>query len=372
MRQLNCNAGNYQCGGKCQPNTNKCPKKLGNQESLITEKITQNLSKINNNLEILKEYFQSLPIENQKIFEQNIGIFENNVGALGMQAYFSEDYPLINKYFYDLSYREVAPQDIKMKAEAAELGFKQMPNYSVEEIQEHYLAKGVEYDGQTVYRGMSIFDPDFFNEFINQHKEGSIIEYPSFTSTSVANPQATNQGKLDGGWSQKKIQITIKQKEKTSGKWVDKRKRSKDEGEILYPPNQRFLVEKVEKVEREKLPSRLREPLLDIFKSTKDGYGLDNLPISAILGGLSPTEILTNPSLLWIKELLKKKGLPDLSTLDINTKLKDILVLSKHKGGKSNFYLKATESLLNIGNILPEERTGEKEVFSAKIYLREV
>lgn len=372
MRQLNCSQGNYQCGGKCQPNSNKCPKNLQQESNSIVNTVTKGISKLNNNMETLTEYFGNLPEEQREIFEQNQGIFENDVGALGMQAYFSEDYPLINKYFYDPKYREVAPQDIKMKAEAAEVGFKQLPNHSVEEIQEHYSAKGVEYDGTTVYRGMAVFDPDLFNEFINLHKEGSVIEYPSFTSTSMANPNASKERKVDGGWGAKAIQMEIKQKDGTSGKWVDQRKRKKDEAEILYPPGQRFEVEKVEKVEIEKLPARLRDPLKDIFKSTDEGFGIDNLKLANILGGRPVIEIMTNPEFAWIKYLLKKRGLPDLATLDTNTKLKDILTLSRHKGGKSSFYAKASQSLLNVGNIQDSERTNEKEVLSAKIYLREV
>jgi len=372
MKRLNCNAGNYQCGGKCQPNTNKCPKNLDSGANSIVDSVTSGISKINNNIDTLTEYFDNLPEEQREIYPQNLGIFENDVGALGMQAYFSEDYPLINKYFYDPKYREVAPQDIKMKAEAAEIGFKQMPIYSKEEIQEHYSAKGIEYDGATLYRGMAVFDPDFFNDFVNKHEEGSTIEYPSFTSTSVANPNASNQRKVDGGWGNKPIQVVIKQKERTTSKWVDRRKRKKDEGEMLYPPGQRFMVEKVEKVEIEKLPPRLRDPLKDIFKSTDEGFGIDNLSLRAILGGLSPSEIMTNPEFAWIKDLLKKRGLPDLATLDTSTKLKDILALSKHRGGKSSFYAKASQSLLNVGNIQDSERTNEKEILSAKIYLKEV
>lgn len=372
MKKLKCNVGNYQCGGKCQPNSNKCPKSLQSESNSIVDTVTKGISKLNNNLDTLTEYFDNLPEEQRVIFEQNIGVFKNDVGALGMQAYFSEDYPLINKYFYDHKYREIAPQDIKMKALAADVGFKQLPNYPIEEIQEHYLAKGIEYDGETLYRGMSIFDPDFFNDFINLHKENSIIEYPSFTSTSVANPNASKERKVDGSWGNKPIQMVIKQKEGTAGKWVDKRKRKKDEGEILYPPGQKFIVEKVGKVEIEKLPPRLRDPLKDIFKPTDEGFGIDNLPISALLGGLSPSEIMTNPEFAWIKDLLKKRGLPDLATLDTNTKLKDILTLSRHKGGKSAFYELASKSLLKTADIKDSERTNEKECISAKIFLREV
>lgn len=74
--------------------------------------------------------------------------------------------------------------------------------------------------------------------------------------------------------------------------------------------------------------------------------------------------VMTNPKFAWIKELLKKRGLPDLATLDANnTKLKDILSLSKHRGGKS---------ILETANIQDFERTNEKECVSAKIFLKEV
>ena len=61
MKQLNCSRGNYQCGGKCQPNTNKCPKSLQSESKSIVDTITKGISKFSNNLETLREYFDNLP-----------------------------------------------------------------------------------------------------------------------------------------------------------------------------------------------------------------------------------------------------------------------------------------------------------------------
>ena len=40
VNKLNCTTGNYQCGGKCQPNTNECPKELSSDTEKIIGKYT--------------------------------------------------------------------------------------------------------------------------------------------------------------------------------------------------------------------------------------------------------------------------------------------------------------------------------------------
>src|SRR5574343_461398 len=213
MKKLKCNVGNYQCGGKCQPNNWKCKKIYSQQLNFILNNsvnlINNSSSQSNNNylFREINDYYQKLPEENKLIFPQNVGVFKDDVAAWGMQAYFSKNYPLINKYFYDDNYRLTAPLEIKMMAEAAKYGFNQLPDFSTKEIQDHYREKGINYDGKTLYRGVSNLNPDFFNKYINSHVVGEILEYRSFTSTSVANPNDSKQKKVDGSWGNKPIQI---------------------------------------------------------------------------------------------------------------------------------------------------------------------
>lgn len=250
MRKLNCNPGNYQCGGKCQSNKKKCWRNTSsNSSDMLNQqlKLISNLSKKFN----AKRYYESLEEISKSIQPQLQNIFEEDYLAWGLQSYFSEQYKDINRFFYDKSF--VPDIDIQMKAEALLEAFDQLKDYSKEEIINHYREKDINYDGSTVYRGMSIENPEFFNYFVNNHEPGSTIEYPSFTSTSVANPNDSKAKKVDGSWGTKPLQIIIKQKDNTNGKWVDPYKKSKDEGEILYPPGQKFKVVSVEKVERQKL-----------------------------------------------------------------------------------------------------------------------
>ena len=187
----------------------------------------------------------------------------------------------------------------------------------------------------------------------------------------MANPNDSKQKKVDGSWGNKPIQIKIIRKTKNSaGKWVDKRKRSKDEGEILFPPGQRFKVVSIEKVEYEKLPNRLRNPLLDIFKSTSEGFGIENLKLSAILGELKPQELINNPDYSWLLSFLKKNNIISVENWTLNTTIGELFSVAKMRGGKAKFFEEIAKSLLS--QIKEGERTNEMEIFSANIILEEV
>lgn len=364
MKKLNCNPGNYRCGNICISKNKKCRgDEIGKAGSDL---INTHVSLIESLGTEAKKYYDS-----STIWPKLADFFGGDeYKAWGLQSYFSVDYKNINRTFYDSTFKPT--NEIKIKAEALSEAFDSLPEINKDEIISHYDEKGIKYDGSTVYRGIGNEDPEFFNKFIQSHKENDIIEYPGFTSTSVANPKDSLDRKVDGSWGSKPAQVIIKQKDSTAGKWVDPYKLSKDEGEILYPPGQRFKVEKIEKDEREKLPPRLRDPLLNLFKSKDDGFGIENLSLKDVLGDLSPAEIMTNPELLWIKSLFKKRGSLDITAIDPNTKLKEILTLSSHKGGKSKFYDLASQSLLNTSNISLDEKTNEREIFGAKIYLEEI
>lgn len=316
------------------------------------------------NIDELNKYF-----EDGEIFSQNVGIFKTIAGAMGIQAYFSSEYPEINKFFYDKDYREnEATEDIKMKANAAVIGFEELPTHTKEEIQEYYKNIGVDYDKETLYRGLSFSSQDQLEAFLSTHKENSDIVYEAFTSTTLANP-ASAVGKVDGGWSRKPIQITIKQKENTAGKWVDERKHSKNEAEILFNAGTKFRVAKVESDERERLPARLQDPIQDIFGKEDEGLGLKTLPISALIGEKSPQAILEDESFAFFKQFIKKKGIPPASEWH-NLTFKDIFSISNMKGGK---FLIANEIIKALQDqVKPNEHTGIIEHSNVKIYLEEL
>lgn len=46
--KLDCNSGNYQCGGKCQPNTNNCSVEAGEDKSILLDKFEGNIKKVVN------------------------------------------------------------------------------------------------------------------------------------------------------------------------------------------------------------------------------------------------------------------------------------------------------------------------------------
>lgn len=59
---LNCNSGNYQCGGKCQPNTNKCP-------SVASKEVNPQINRFTN---IINSLSDSINKEKNKKIKDNI------------------------------------------------------------------------------------------------------------------------------------------------------------------------------------------------------------------------------------------------------------------------------------------------------------
>lgn len=370
-KSKDCQIG-WECGNACISKTKNCPSEKGedisNNISLVATLITGlSSSGSKSSREDLNNYFAQLPEEEREIWSVNEGIFSDLAAAMGIQAYFGSEYPEINKYFYDEEYRKEAPEDIKMKAEAAILGFEELPELDKEKLQEEYAKIGVNYDGKHVYRGMTFGSQDALESFLADHKEGEDITYEAFTSTSIANPE-DSAGQLDGGWGKKPVQIVIEQREDSAGKHVDDRKRSKNEGEILYKPGTTFEVDRIESDEREKLPDRLGKPIESIFTSSEDGGGVKNLPVKTLLGEKSPEAILNDPNYAWFKDMLKKRGLPDISEWD-NLTFGDIFSIGKMKGGK--FFI--ANEIINAlqDQVKDNERTGIIEHTNVKIYLKE-
>lgn len=320
-------------------------------------------------IEELNKYF-----EDGEVQPQNEGIFKTKAGAMGIQSYFGADYPQINQYFYDEEYRngDDVTEDIKMKANAAVVGFEELPKHSYEEIKAHYAERGVEYDGKTLFRGMSFSSQEGLDDFVKMHEiEAKTVTYEAFTSTSLANPNASKERKVDGGWGGKALQIEIEHKgeNSTGAKWVDERKKSKNEGEMLYPPHTKFSVVKIEKEERERLPERLREPLQSVWKSSEEGGGASNLQTSALLGEKSPQAILEDESFAYFRNFLKKRGLPPVDEWP-NLPLSKIFKVNDMRGGRFAIMNELVKALSD--QVKEEEKTNQKELSGAKIYLKEL
>lgn len=290
----------------------------------------------------------------------------------GIAAYMTSDYPAMNRWLYDPSSREELGPDIGDKVSALQEEMAMLPAPDTQELQARYLAKGVNYDGQHYYRGMDFQDPDRLNVWLNEHVPGETIEYAAFTSTTVANPY-TEGGKLDGGWASKNVQIEILHKPdgQTSARHMDPFKKKKDEGELLYPPGQKFrVVSKEVLAAQERLPSRLRDPLLSLFGSQDDGLGLPNLPLRAIAGGKPLSALTTDPEFEWFRALMKKRGLPSVDSWDESTTIGQVYAKGNLKGGKVAFYNAAEASLRS--QVKPEEATGIMDPKSVKIVLEEI
>lgn len=290
----------------------------------------------------------------------------------GMAAYFTPDYRDMNRYLYDPSSRDELDPSISQKVEDLTNELAMIPASDESELQARYEAKGVHYDGKHFYRGMDFQDPEQFSRFLEEHPEGEIIEYAAFTSTTVANPYLEG-GKLDGGWANKNLQIEIAHKtlDESKARHVDPYKKKKDEGEFLYPPGQRFRVRKVEVLqEQERLPSRFRDPLKQVFLSESDGFGIPNLPLRAILGDNEPSALMSNPEYEWFRSLLKKRGLPSAETWTPETTIGELYSKSKLKGGKVALYNNAEAALRK--QVKPEEATGIMDPKNVRIVLEEV
>jgi serine/threonine protein kinase len=51
MRKLKCNTGNYQCGGKCQPNSNECFVDVSSDNSKLLNTVSDNINKVSDQSE---------------------------------------------------------------------------------------------------------------------------------------------------------------------------------------------------------------------------------------------------------------------------------------------------------------------------------
>lgn len=206
-----------------------------------------------------------------------------------------------------------------------------------------YAAKGMVYDGVHVYRGMSFASPEATTEFVSRHLEGEIINYNAFTATSMVDP--TQGAAADGGWGNKPVQIVITQAENTAGKHLDDFKKTKDEAELLYPPETTYRVDRIEKVEQEQLPERLDSGVKKLLLSKEAQK--DSLTIKDLIGDLTPAQALAQPEFAWLAAAMKKRGIPDVTTWDSNSLVSSYFNLDKFpKGGALAVYNIASASLL--------------------------
>jgi hypothetical protein len=91
---------------------------------------------------------------------------------------------------------------------------------------------------KATYRGLSFESDVEFNEFMSQHKEGNIVKYKSYTSSS------TDRLVAHGFTGSHGVRIKIQGK---TGRDIKKYSRNDYENEVLFGRNTKFKVAKVYK-----------------------------------------------------------------------------------------------------------------------------
>jgi hypothetical protein len=261
----------------------------------------------------------------------------------GLKAYLSSEYWDMNLYLYDSSSRKRLDPSIKKKILSLKKTLKDLPPPCEEYLHSRYSGK---YDGKHLFRGVDFYNPEKMISFLERHRSKDVVVYPSFTSTTCSlSPE------LDGNWRSKRVQIEIKHLplKESKARHIDPFKRKRDEGELLYPPGQKFKVKKVEVIEeRERLPDYFRERLYVKWS---------DLTLQSVLGDRT----LDDPDYFWLKPLIKSEVSPD-------TKIADLKL--RFKGGRIAFLNQAEGSLRR--QVRDSERTKKMDPTKARIFLEEL
>ena len=207
------------------------------------------------------------------------------------------------------------------------------------------------YDGEHLWRGLAL-PPEDLEIFMEQHREGEVVTYPTFTSTTVISPSQTRYG-----YGNRPLQLRIKHLKPTKAKHVDPYKKSKDEGELLFAPNSSFRV--VSRTVTSTIPSV--KPLRKVFGSTSEGLGIANLTLGEMIQDRSLEDLLSSEDYCWFRALLKKGAIP-LERCSENATVGELYSPSKLKGGKAAFYYAAAQCL----------KSEELEPYSVRIHLEEI
>lgn len=304
MKKLKCNQGNYQCGGKCQPNVNECPTEIdsgkGGQIDAYTEIIESTQSKLSNTLtetqknipevkELLDSYglgtffkylknndFDDADI-NDKIdrFIDKYGLDEDE--AIAVATWISDDYSIFNEpALKNKKPKKDVQEKINNLNRALESG--KLPSYSIDNMLKlageisPESANIIRNDGLLV-RGLDLSAAKAKKVFLSyKEKIGDTVTDNTFFAST-----ALKDGELPF-IQEDKFLIYVKPKENGNGKLVDYGKNELFEGEVLYKQNTNFKVLSVntEKLNYEQVLNK--DELEKIKNSTTYKIIVDKLP----------------------------------------------------------------------------------------------
>lgn len=302
--KLNCTSGNYQCGGKCQPNLFKCHSDVGGEKNPqidrfggLIDKLSESLNassqkkKINEEIDKLSQELnnkKSLKDTNPRIIEPNeeslkmldeilandeyfkmksakiqeeYGIEDiREAGALAIWT--SEYYSYMNELLYNTDIDlENPPDEYKVFIAAnyyanKALNNDKMPKYSqekMEEEQSEYKRKDLTplaKDGK-LRRGIKNVPDGFVRKYVdNIGKETA--EENFFATTAIAEKNFNFTKDAD-------VIYEITPKKNSDGVMVDGAKNELFEGEVLYKPGTKFKVNGVKPEAKLNGPNYKRE-----------------------------------------------------------------------------------------------------------------
>jgi hypothetical protein len=202
----------------------------------------------------------------------------NKHEASGMADYIGSDYNAINAIFWDQNAKEKLGsryEAVLAKAKAAESGLSKLPPVTAGAInalvsEGHTSAKP--YTGGVLTRGVKL-DPATLKTFLKKHQ--SAVDEGSPVGAGQLLSAAWNDGGHPSFMKNANVEIAITAKMDGSGKGrlVDKYKNTVFENEVLFLPDTKFRVSKVEKIKA----TTESQGFKDGFKDTEDHKDLKEL-----------------------------------------------------------------------------------------------
>jgi hypothetical protein len=211
--------------------------------------------------------------------------------ASGTTDYIGSAYREMNALFWDKdAKKKLGDHSYELnvaRVKAASSGLRKLPPVTADAL-DSLVSKGhksaLPYSGGVLTHGLKLEGVDL-DSFVEKHKlaakSGSPVEAGKFLST------AWNEGGHPGFMSKANVEIavTAKMDGSGSGRLVDQYKNHLFENEILFPPDTKFKVTKVEQVKA----TRTRTEFVDGIEHTPDHKSLTNLaalldPDAAVMG----------------------------------------------------------------------------------------
>lgn len=271
--KLNCKANNSQCGGKCQPSTNRCPSEKSMEASSLLNKfvdITSPPAIYHPKNEAILEFAEL----NKDLIEFYTDLFadveldEHETAAIMLWSSFNEDdWESINRLRhspesitnpYLKEYAEEAGELLenalkKLKKTKLSFGTKTEASQKDDidlQIEKSYSAEKIREDG-TVSRVLNI-KGEKLQKYISNFESGELYSESTFMATT-ANKKFYNES------ANIKVIIEPKFKE-SSGIMIEVFKKQGSEAEVLFPPNTKFeVISVIEETPESKIKDRMED-----------------------------------------------------------------------------------------------------------------